>query len=327
MVKNMKSMPNTGRTIVLLNILKEYSDESHRISMPELIVYLEEAGYHADRRAVYASLEALKDAGYEIPFSRAGGKQGYYLVPKYSPSEILFLADAVRESPALSKKATQELSRKLSGELSRYERSALPVRAPSREKTTNNEVMRTIELLITAIASRHAVEFRYYDLTVRKELRFRRSSGMYHLLPVSILSSGGRFYCVFYSASHDSFANYRIDKMTNVRVTEEECDPVRFDAERWEETSFMMYRGEPVTVSLVCDLSLANIVFDRFGTDLLISEVTEKDFTVSIRTSLSPTLVSWILMFYDRLTVKAPEALKEELLAIADRIQSVYKKD
>ena len=50
----------SGRTPALLRILQENSDEAHRISMPELILMLEEDGFPAERKAVYASLQALQ---------------------------------------------------------------------------------------------------------------------------------------------------------------------------------------------------------------------------------------------------------------------------
>ena len=194
---------------------------------------------------------------------------------------------------------------------------------PYLKGSPSEEVLSSISVLLEAIRESRSVTFQYYDLTVTKQKRYRRSSQAYHLLPCSVLSYSGRFYCVCWSDTHQSFANYRIDKMSSL-ASAEPHDPVPFDAERWMETSFMMYRGDPGTVTLRCQNSMTSIVFDRFGKDVLISEIGPDSFTVSIRSSVSPTLVSWILMFYDRVEVLRPGELIDELRKIAETVLKTY---
>ena len=317
---------HSGRTPALLRILQEHSDEAHRISMPDLILMLEEEGFPAERKAVYASLQALQEAGFDIRFSRSGGRQGYWLNSTYSPAEILVLRSAVNESPSLSPAVSRSLSAKLLNELSRFQAESLPSSAMFAGKTDNEEVLNSVTVLLSAIRESRSVTFRYYDLTVTKQKRYRRSSQNYHLLPCSIVSQNGRFYCVCWSKTHQSFANYRIDKMSALAPADL-WDPVPFDEKRWMETSFMMYRGEPGTVTLKCDIGMTNIVFDQFGRDVMISATDADSFTFSIRSSVSPTLISWILMFYDRVTVIRPNELKEELRKIAKTVLKTYPND
>jgi predicted DNA-binding transcriptional regulator YafY len=47
-------------------------------------------------------------------------------------------------------------------------------------------------------------------------------------------------------------------------------------------------------------------------------------FTVSIKTSLTPTLIAWILTFYDRITVRKPQELIDQLRRISDDINQRY---
>lgn len=317
---------NAGRTPALLRILQEHSDPAHRISMPELISVLEEEGFPAERKAVYASLRALQEAVFDIRFSRSGGKQGYWIQRTYTPAEILLLRNAVYESPSLSPSASETLSAKLLQELSTYQADALPEAAMFAGKTDNEDVLESVSILLDAIKESRSVRFQYYDLTVTRQKRYRRNRQAYHLLPCSILSYSGRIYCVCWSDTHHSFANYRVDKMSSLSA-DDVWDPVPFDAKRWIETSFMMYRGEPGTVTLRCDNSLTNIVFDQFGKDVMISAISPENFTVSIRTSVSPTLISWILMFYDRIEVVRPDDLIDELRKIAKTVLKTYPED
>ena len=68
-------------------------------------------------------------------------------------------------------------------------------------------------------------------------------------------------------------------------------------------------------------------VFDQFGKDVMISAISPENFTVSIRTSVSPTLISWILMFYDRIEVLRPDDLIDELRKIAKTVLKTYPED
>lgn len=59
-------------TIVsILNILKQYTDENHRLSQKEIAEILErEYGMRVDRKAIKRNLSSLIDAGYDIECSQ-----------------------------------------------------------------------------------------------------------------------------------------------------------------------------------------------------------------------------------------------------------------
>ena len=310
--------------MALLTIFQQQTDEDHRLSMNDLIAELDHQGISAERKALYRSIQALKENGYDIRTSRGGGTTGYYLCRNWTMAEVLVLRDAVTDSFSLSETASEQLIQKLEAQLSPFQQKHLPPAAPAPNKTDNPHVLDIITLLIAAIARRRMVEFCYYDLTVTRQKRCRRNQAVYRYLPVSILENGGRYYCVFYSEKHRNFANYRIDKMTSVKVSDVTADPVRFDAGRWAETAFQMYHGDPVTIQLKCDNSLIPIVFDQFGKEVLISAADESSFTVHLKSSVTPTLVSWILMFYDRIKVLGPQELIDQLLIIASSLQESY---
>ncbi len=295
--------------------------------MSDLVFFLEDRQISAERKAIYKSIHVLQEYGYDIRYTRENGQNGYYIERPWSPSEIKVLIDAVNNSYSLSENVSQAMNEKLKSCLSPYERELITSSCPQRNKTDNDEVLDLISKLLHAAALSLPVEFCYYDLTITKKKQYRRSKATYRLLPAAVMENSGRYYCVFYSRKHGSFANYRIDKMTSLSVGDVPEEPVRFDAQRWAETSFQMYRGDPVTVQLECDSSLIPIIFDQFGKNVLISAVNENTFTVNLKSSVTPTLISWILMFYDRITAKGPEELVEKLLEIADSVHQKYRKE
>ena len=312
-----------GRTLLILNILQKQSDAEHIISMPDLIAELAAKGIAADRRTIYQSLDALRRNGWDIRFTRRLG-QGYYLNRPFQPAEIMILTDAVQNSPAITGDQADHLSERLKNLLSIRQQELLPAFSAAEEKTDNPNVIRYIEILLEAAAGRHPVEFRYYDVSVNRQKKYRRSRRSYHLLPCAVMSSQGRYYGVFFDRKYGDFAAYRIDKMEQLQMLEETEEPVYFDAEAWRRTSFDMYHGEAVTVTAVFDRSLSNALFDRFGQNIIISNVTDTDFTASIRTAVTPTLTAWFLQFYDRITILRPASLITALQDIAASIHSTY---
>ena len=78
--------------ILILDILKEYSDEKHRLTQQEIIRLLK-ANYNmeCDRRSVKSNVESLKEMGYEISM-----EDGYYLMEReFEDAELRMLIDSV----------------------------------------------------------------------------------------------------------------------------------------------------------------------------------------------------------------------------------------
>ena len=64
--------------MLILDILKEYSDENHRLTQQEIIRLLK-SNYdmECDRRSVKNNVECLKELGYDISM-----ENGYYLMDR-----------------------------------------------------------------------------------------------------------------------------------------------------------------------------------------------------------------------------------------------------
>ena len=101
------------KIIYLYKILLERTDESHIITMPEIISQLELYGITAARKALYEDIEALKTYGLDI-ISTGGNNSGYYVASReFELPELKLLADAVTSSRFLTEKKSRELLKKL----------------------------------------------------------------------------------------------------------------------------------------------------------------------------------------------------------------------
>ncbi len=323
-MESMKKDEAIASVLAVHDILESQTDEQHRISMPELSAALELEGVPSDRRVVYACMEALREHGVPIHFSRSGGKQGYWVDHLLTPAEAFVVTDLITQSPSLSEETAERLSSRIRGLLSEADQKLLKLPDVPLAKTGNDEVLATIEILLKAISRGSAAEFRYFDRTLSGERNYRRNGTFYHMVPYAIVSDASRYYCIFRDPIHQDFTNYRIDKMDSVSDTGIPEPLVPFDLEHYLQSSFRMYHGTPVTITVEFDLSLLNQVLDQFGQDLLISKVTDHTFTASIRSAVTPTIIGWLLQFYQGIRVIAPDSLIEEFCRIAASINSTY---
>lgn len=321
---------NTGKTgseriLQLYSILKEESDEAHPISMTRLIGELETDGCQADRRTIYHDMELLNQYGFCVHYARHGQKiQGYWLEHAFTPAETVLLAGAVEESLSLTEQAGSAVIAKLLNSLSGSDRSALKLNVPATGKTDNPNVLNYVDLILQAIRTARPIEFRYYDMTISREKKYRRSAHLYHEVPYAVVTDNGRIYCILYASKYGSFGAFRVDKMDAVSIVNEPAELKPFDLNRFMQASFHMYTGTPETITCEFDLSLLNPVFDQFGRSIIISSVKEHSFTASIQASVTPTLISWLLQFYDRITVLKPASLIQKLSDMGDVLQNRY---
>lgn len=319
--RNKKEIP-----FILISILEKESSKNHVLSMPDLIARLAENSISCTRQTISSYLKLIDQDYKKIHFVKRNGQQGYWLEQPLTKAEIVFLRDVVGSSFALSKKSSAALIHKIDAFLSADERNKLPQVHFSTLKTDNSEVLEMMEELLNAIENVYPVSFRYYDWTISKEKKYRRNKERYQMVPYAIVFDNGRIYCVFYSDKHSGFANFRLDKMDSLKVQKESANSVPFSLKNWLNHSFQMYAGKQETVIITFHEDMANIVFDEFGKNLLITQKQDHTFTAAISTAVTPTLVSWLFQFSDRLVVQEPDSLISEMKRIASSILATYNK-
>ena len=85
-----------------------------------------------------------------------------------------------------------------------------------------------------------------------------------------------------------------------------------------------MFGGEPKNVRIRFHESLATTVFDRFGLDTVVSDISGAFFTISVNVRISPGFISWLTIFGNRSEVLAPESLREEIKTLIRSLGGLY---
>ena len=97
--------------ILILEILKEYTDEEHCLTQQAILGILNSKyAMEYDRRTVKANIESLKDLGYAIQHTSSG----YYLSEReFDDAELRMLIDSVLFNKSLSHTQADRLIKKL----------------------------------------------------------------------------------------------------------------------------------------------------------------------------------------------------------------------
>ena len=114
----------------ILDILRKYTDENHRLGQNEIVEILErEYSMKTDRKSVKRNLMDLIEFGYDINYSdslrmytnRKGEQEeshilsDFYLNHEFTDSELRLLVDSVMFSPHIPPKQSEQLVEKLRG--------------------------------------------------------------------------------------------------------------------------------------------------------------------------------------------------------------------
>ena len=102
------------RPLYLLRILKEQTDENHKLSTVQLCQILkDEYGIDTFRTTIKTDIEALQQAGYMIRATRSSQNLYNYQERDFDQQEIKALLDAVSVSQMLSENERDQLMNKL----------------------------------------------------------------------------------------------------------------------------------------------------------------------------------------------------------------------
>ena len=323
-----KSSNQKLKLIYLLRFLEEKSDEEHPVRMQDMLEELKRCGVSAERKTIYSDLEALRECGYDI--QQAGGS--YWLADRrFELAELKLLVDSVQASRFITRKKSGELISKLEaltsvGEARQLQRQVYVL---NRIKTMNESIYYNVDGIHTAIAHGNQIRFRYFDYDVHKEKVYRRGGGDYQVSPFALTWAEENYYLVAYSGEAKQLRHYRVDRMSDLRETEEPVeggDTFRpDDIARYTTRVFGMFRGEVRELRLRFHRHLAGAVLDRFGQDIILVPDGEEHFTFTVLVAVSPQFYGWLCGFGGEGAIVSPpdaaEDFREYLKGILEAAQ------
>lgn len=329
----MSNLKRKKLSFAILDILRKYTDEDHRLSQKDIIDILKtEYDMSADRKSVKRNITSLMEMGYEINFSEAlrmfPNKDGvleksyilsdFYLEREFTDSELRLLIDSLLFSKHIPYSQCKELVGKLEGLSNQYFKSRVRfVSTLPETEPKNRELFYTIEILDEAIAMGKQVAFTYNSYGTDKKLHPRRDRE-YIVNPYQMAATNGRYYLIGNYDKYDNLANYRLDRITDIRLLGTSVKPVR-QVEGMKNGLYLpthmaehvyMFSGESVPVTFRMKKTILNDVIDWFGTDITFTDETEDEVTARVTVNWH-AMRHWVLQYCRHVKILAPTDLAE----------------
>ena len=325
------------KMLYLVKIFTEETDEDHGLTMKEIIDRLAACGVSADRKTLYQDFEELALFGFDIVSDRIGRDTLYSLASReFELPELKLLVDAVQGSRFITEKKSNELIGKLERLASRHQARYLQrqVVTGGRIKTMNESIYYLVDDIHSAIAGDAKIRFRYFQWNEKKEQVLRRNGAWYEVSPWALTWDEQNYYMVAFDAAEGMIKHYRVDKMKDLAILEERREGREqfksFDLPRYSARLFGMFGGEEVKVTLRVQNTMAGVIIDRFGKDLIFIPDGPDHFLVHVDVALSRQFLGWIIALGDGVALTGPPAvlarMREEIARLARQYPEANEK-
>ena len=317
--------------MLILQILREYTDENHSLTQQEIIKLLEQNyGMECDRRSVKSNIESLKELGYDISM-----EHGNRLISReFDDAELRILIDSVLFSRSISTRQAKGLIDKIRKISSRHFNAKVShvSNLPELHRTINKQAMYSLDVINDAISEKKKISFIYNDVGTDFKLHPRRDRE-YIINPYQIVANNGRFYLICNTDKHDNISHYRIDRMTDVRMLTEKIKPMKqvpevahgLNLPKHMAEHIYMFSGEGVDVVMLAEKHLMSQLVDWFGTDFRIVE--DKNDMLKIRVKVNPEAMKyWALQYGPYVEVLTPVELRDEIAANVSLMNKKYNR-
>lgn len=318
------------KLLYLTKIFREQTDEEHMLTIAEIIEKLSAYDVSADRKTLYTDFEELRHFGLDIISQQIGRQHYYYLgAREFELPELKLLVDSVQSAKFITAQKSQKLIKKLEGLVSKYEATQLQrqVYITGRVKTMNESIYYNVDKLHAAISADAQIQFQYYQWNVKKEMELRRGGKLYQVSPWGLMWDDEYYYLVAYDAETDKIKHYRVDKMLRIQIT----DQKRAGKERYQSFNlpdytkriFGMFSGEETKVTLEADNSMAGVLIDRFGKDIMLIPQDGGRFRATVDVAISDQFLGWIVAL-GTVKIVGPEAVVKKMQAKVSNLIADY---
>ena len=310
----------------------EKTDDDHYITMPEIMEELATYDVTADRKSIYTDLRDLSVLGVEVEGEPVVNRYHYHVVNRaFELPELRLLVDAIQSSRFITEKKTNALIKKLEMLVSKYDAQKLQsqVYVSGRIKTMNESIYYTVDTIHNAISENKKIKFQYYQWNVKKEMELRHNGAWYHISPWGLSWDDENYYLVGYDSDAEKIKHYRVDKMLHIKLSNESREGKdyfkKLDMADYAKKSFGMFGGKEQTVKLFVKNSLAGVIVDRFGKDVMMFPADEDHFTVNVGLHVSRQFLGWIISLGEDIKIAGSDEVVEQMKTEVGRLMMQYK--
>lgn len=194
---------NKARLLFLIEILKRYSDIDHKLSLNDIISYLEENDITvSNRKTLYDDFKILSQYGYDIDYDN-----GYYLSQSpFTISEIKIIIDSLNSLKSLDDSFLNVLKDKLYSFISIYEQNDLK-KLEYHIKHKDKKFINRLEDALQAINSNQTIIIK----------RINRDAE--EITPIFLYRVNDYYYLYYHYLNSEKIYHARFDNIIDIKLT------------------------------------------------------------------------------------------------------------
>ena len=321
--------------INIIEILKKYTDMDHRLTQAEIVDILKkEYMMDVDRKTVKRNLMNLLEMGLDIEYTEINKmvpnkKTGvpeetsfctdWYMTREFSDSELRLLIDSLLFSKNVPYNQCKELIEKLKGLSNIYfDKKVKHICNLPDNQPRNKEVFYTIDILDEAISQNKKVSFTYNSYGTDKKLHPRREEP-YIINPYQMVATNGKYYLICNYDKYDNVVNYRVDKITNIKILDEPRKNVKelLDGEinlpKHMAEHIYMFAGESIRATFKAKNYIIDQLIDWYGKDVDIKSENDEECIVTVNVNKN-AFFCWAMQYGMHIEVLEPLDMREQVI-------------
>ena len=275
------------RLLKLLELLINYTDMDHKLSISELCDLLSDEGINvSNRKTLYDDFKLLSKMGYEIEYDN-----GYYLdEAPFSLSEIKIIIDSLNSLRNLDEHFLSSLKKKLYSFISVYEAKKLK-KLEYQNKHRDRRFLNRLEDVLNAINN---------DTTL---IINRMNKDEEEIVPLFLHRQNDFYYLYYHYLNSERIYHCRFDNILSSRLTEHKNDivvPIEKVLQHIDEStsSFHSGKGKLIKIEITEDTPYLR---QRLEDDFPNLVFTKNGF--SIRASINDAFFSKLVSYKDQIKI------------------------
>lgn len=329
----MELYEKNGNILYILNILKKYSDEEHKLTTVEIQRRIKDIyDVSIDTRTIRRNINLLKyKLGYDISTRDENG-HGYYINRNpdtdFEPGEIRAIIDTFSYANYIVPAVSKNIINKCKSMQNVYENEKLVdykiYKADT--KTDNMEVVKNIEDISLAIRNLSKITFEYWKYVVDSKIR-KEIVSTPKVTPYAIIYSNQQFYMLAIKEGKTELYNYRLDRMKNIKELAEKrtISKTNKEIEEFAMSTVDMFGGKLEQVEVECCDYMLDSMFEMFGKDIEVRRISDEMYRVKLMAN-KEGFKFWALRNLESAEVLAPNVLRDEIKEIIDKANEKYLK-
>ena len=162
------------------------------------------------------------------------------------------------------------------------------------------------------------IHYDYNKYGIDKKLH---KSSQQYVSPYLMILHNQRYYLMAYSEYWGNMVFHRLDRITNMTMTDKKATPIRtvagfengIDYKNLSTAMPYMYTDEPERIDFLADINIIDQVIDWFGTDIKLMK-TDDENKVQVYVKASPNAMEhWAMQYINYVEIISPQSLRTRM--------------